>query len=267
MKSYVIYLPKSELSTKSANNVIDVAKKVGNVEVELWEGVDKFQAESLLEKYQYLPDIHRFTAFSYFEPALGCFFSHHSLWEESVRTNERIMILEHDALFYKEFIDCEFEGVLNIGKPLWGFRNWDESPNGLLERDCNNEHNFFNTRDHNYCQCDTSFLYGAHAYIVTPKVSEMLLEKAKIEIVPADCFIESHRHAKMRIPVADYLPHCVEQVQEFSLIQRATEVQDWWASREDFVFGKKAWDEYKNTTTIKGISTDGNRVVVRKLKE
>ena len=42
MKSYVIYLPKSELSTKSANNVIDVAKKVGNVEVELWEGVDKF---------------------------------------------------------------------------------------------------------------------------------------------------------------------------------------------------------------------------------
>jgi len=246
MKSYVIYLPKSELSTKSANNVIDVAKKVGNVEVELWEGVDKFQAESLLEKYQYLPDINRFTAFSYFEPALGCFFSHHSLWEESVRTNERIMILEHDALFYKEFIDCEFEGVLNIGKPLWGGRNWNESKNGLLERDCDNEHNLFNTSDYSYCQCDTPHLYGAHAYIVTPKVSEMLLEKAKIEIVPADCFIESHRYATMRIPVADYLPHCVEQVQRFSLIQRPRNLIYSHTDKGDFMFGRKAWDEYKN---------------------
>ena len=74
----------------------------------------------------------------------------------------------------------------------------------------------------------------------------MLLEKAKIEIVPADCFIESHRYATMRIPVADYLPHCVEQVQRFSLIQRPRNLIYSHTDKGDFMFGRKAWDEYKN---------------------
>ena len=246
MKSYVIHLPKSKLSTSSALNVINVAKEIVEVEVELWEGVDKFNSENLLEKYDYTPDINRFIAFSHFEPALGCFFSHHSLWEESVRINERIMILEHDAIFYKKFIDCEFEGVLNIGKPLWGNRDWKETTDGLHERNCNNEHNLWNTGHSDYCQCGTAFLHGAHAYIVTPKVSKMLLEKAKIEIIPADCFIESHNEASIKIPVADYLPHCVEQIQEFSLIQKAMEIQGWWLIKDTFKNGESAWRDYEN---------------------
>jgi GR25 family glycosyltransferase involved in LPS biosynthesis len=245
MKYYVIYLPKLKLSTDSALNVIQVAKEVGQIDVNLWEGVDKFNSEDLLEKYNYNPDINRFVSFSDFESALGCFFSHHSLWEESIRINERIMILEHDAIFFRKFVDCEFEGVLNIGKSLWGNRNWSETPDGLHERNCNNDHDLFNTWDEDYCQCDTSYLHGAHSYIVTPKVSKMLLEKAKIEIVPTDCFIESHKDTNMRIPVADYLPHCVEQIQEFSLIQRPQEVHGWWTNKDDFMYGKRAWRDYE----------------------
>ena len=43
-----------------------------------------------------------------------------SLWEESVRTNERIMVLEHDVRFVEEYKDIKFEGILNIIGPLWG---------------------------------------------------------------------------------------------------------------------------------------------------
>ena len=34
---------------------------------------------------------------------VGCFMNHFSLWEESVRTNERIMVLEHDVRFVEEY--------------------------------------------------------------------------------------------------------------------------------------------------------------------
>jgi hypothetical protein len=73
----------------------------------------------------------------------------------------------------------------------------------------------------------------------------MLLEKANMEIVPADCFIESHKDANISIPVADYLPHCVKQVQEFSLIQNEMEIHWWWKIRDKFLHGEKAWRNYE----------------------
>ncbi len=246
MKCYVIYLPKLKLSVDSALNVQKIAKDVGGVDVELWEGVDKFSAEDYLQKYDYMPDIERFTAFSDFESALGCFFSHHSLWKESIRINERIMILEHDAIFYRKFTDCKFEGVLNIGSPLWGTRDWTKTKSGLHERNCMKHHDLWDIHNDEFCQCNTSYLYGAHAYIVTPEVSKMLLEKAKIEITPADTFIESHEESSLRLPVADFLPHCVEQKSSFSLVQTASEVHWWWNKRDEYPHEELAWKEYGN---------------------
>ena len=73
----------------------------------------------------------------------------------------------------------------------------------------------------------------------------MLLEKAKIQIFPADSFIESHKDADLRIPVADFLPHCVEQISTFSLIQREMEVHWWWKIRDKFLHGERAWRDYE----------------------
>ncbi len=42
MKAYVFYLPKSKLSTEAANRTIQTGKDIGKVDVELWEGFDKF---------------------------------------------------------------------------------------------------------------------------------------------------------------------------------------------------------------------------------
>ena len=41
MKAYVIHIPTSKPSVESAHRVIDTAKEVGNVDVELWDGVHR----------------------------------------------------------------------------------------------------------------------------------------------------------------------------------------------------------------------------------
>ena len=63
-------------------------------------------------------DIRNWAEFSYYDSVVGCFMSHYSLWKESVRTNKRVMILEHDAHFIHEYEDGYFDGILNIGQPL-----------------------------------------------------------------------------------------------------------------------------------------------------
>ena len=40
--------------------------------------------------------------------------SHFSLWEESVRTNERIMVLEHDGMFETIYVIEPFDSLVNI---------------------------------------------------------------------------------------------------------------------------------------------------------
>ena len=104
-----------------------------------------------------------------------------SLWEESVKTNQRILVLEHDAVFYKKFVDYQFDGVLNLGKKKnWGVRNWENESDGVHVRNhCNNTHKIWDEHDTNYCQCETLCLYG-HGYIISPSGSKKLIESKKL---------------------------------------------------------------------------------------
>ena len=38
MKQYVIHIPSSKISVKNSQEVIDSAKEIGKIDVELWEG-------------------------------------------------------------------------------------------------------------------------------------------------------------------------------------------------------------------------------------
>ena len=70
-----------------------------------------------------------------------------SLWEESVKTNQRILVLEHDPVFYKKFVDYQFDGVLNLGKN-WGVRNWENESDGVhIRNHCNNTHKIWDEHD------------------------------------------------------------------------------------------------------------------------
>ena len=51
--------------------------------------------------------------------------SHYKLWQKSVELNETIMILEHDAIFYRQFKPFEFEGgAISINNPDHATFNW-----------------------------------------------------------------------------------------------------------------------------------------------
>ena len=51
--------------------------------------------------------------------------SHYKLWQKSVELNETIMILEHDAIFTKQFKPFKFEGgAISINNPDHATFNW-----------------------------------------------------------------------------------------------------------------------------------------------
>lgn len=229
MKSYVISVVNNKLSYESAQKTIISAKNVGGVDVELWNGFHKNQATDLMKKHQFKIldyDVH-WTQFQHFEPAISCFFSHYYLWEHCVELNERIMILEHDALFHKKFIDYDFEGVVNIGEPnQWQIQkqkfDFDNiykkrTQEGLIERNCTCKEKKY---EYGGCHCIEYFLQGAHSYVITPEASKNLIIKAKAKgILPADFHIN-----RENIKISDSFPYCVHANQTFSLIHK--EVHD-----------------------------------------
>ena len=123
MRKYVIYNQESKLSVESAQKCIEVAKNIGKIDVEMWNGISRYDSKEKVQEYDLSldktflhlkDDIRNWTQHSFEDSVVGCFLSHYSLWKESIRTNERILILEHDALFTKKFEDFIFEGVLNL---------------------------------------------------------------------------------------------------------------------------------------------------------
>ena len=86
MKQYVIHIPSSKISVKNSQEVIDSAKEIGKIDVELWEGQHRDGAfRKMYEKNLRLKDrLSEWENNSYLDCIVGCFMSHFSLWEESV---------------------------------------------------------------------------------------------------------------------------------------------------------------------------------------
>ena len=246
MKAYVIHIPTSEVSVTSAHRLIETAKHDGNINVELWNGVHRDGSfRKMYNKGLRLRKSNQWESNSYLDCIVGCFMSHFSLWEESVRTNQRIMVLEHDARFISEYKDVEFDGILNIGRPLWG--NWFvHKEDGIHIRDiseCTKPHYDDAVIDRpEYCQCERNWLIGAHSYIVSPTTAASLISFAKENgIIPTDVFLQTEH-----FPIADYLPYCTWQHQYFSMIQKDKPGEEWWEEKikdphHNWKSGEDAW--------------------------
>ena len=253
MKQYVIHIPSSKISVKNAQEVIDSAKEIGKIDVELWEGQHRDGAfRKMYEKNMRLHRMEEWENYSYLDCIVGCFMSHFSLWEESARTNERIMILEHDAIFVNEYKDYYWDGIVNIGRPLWG--NWflkdkkiknafgedgrlgegEHIEDGFYKREidkCEKPHLGAgaaydkDSPDHkDYCGCEKNWLVGAHSYIVSPRIAKEMVDFAiKYGILPADVFIRAEY-----FPMADYLPFCTYQKQNSTMIHKDLPDEQWW---------------------------------------
>ena len=232
-RAFIIYNKKSMMSRWSVNRAQSTAKRCG-INAELFDGVHKDDSTRVMKKFglDWHPMAHEWGhRVHHMESVAGCFLSHFSLWKKCVELKEPIVILEHDVEFSshiqfpKEHID--FDGIVNIGQPIWGV--WWEDPlnkpkeeSELLLRDvskCEKPHAPYGIFDQDrieYCDCERNFLIGAHSYIITPNAAKKLIEKAKEQgIDRADVFIDSQNNN-----VADLLPFPASQIRRFSLIDR-----------------------------------------------
>ena len=242
MKAFIIYISSNKSSVESANKTRKSAIETGGLnDVELFDGVHKYESIKMWRHFRFkLLDTPAllWTYTQRLECAMGCFFSHFLLWKKSIELNERIIILEHDAMFLKKYVDYEYDGVVNISEPMWLQKgsvingkwvddntpdtfetSWEKSIderksqiNGLVERSCDCEDE---TIMWSYLGCQQYFLHGAQAYVVSPNASQKLIQAAETKgILPADAHINTDN-----VNIADNTPFCAYQNQTFSLIQ------------------------------------------------
>ena len=244
-KAFIIYNKESMLSKWSVTRTLSTAKRCG-INAELFNGVHKDDSERTMKKFglEWHPMAHEWGhRMHHMESVAGCFLSHYSLWKKCVELKEPILILEHDVEFNKHIDfpieDIEFDGILNIGQPIWG--TWWEDPlnqereSRIEIRDiskCEKPHAAYGVFDSDritYCGCERNFLIGAHSYIITPNAAKKLLKKAKTHGVDrADVFMDSESNV-----VADLLPYPASQIRRFSLIDVGWDEDVWQDS--DFI--------------------------------
>lgn len=224
MKAYIIYLPKSDKSVAAfKESSTSALNMIEGIDIVPWEGVDKYSVWDLYIKSGLRPkDIMKFGG-GHLDSEFGTFFSHYSLWEECTKLEENILILEHDAEFLSN-VDLkllkEFDGdILNLGYPSWSStervqgkqwaKHWEGK--GIVKREVCTAASTHRDR----CDCDSQYLYGAHAYVVTPIGASKLIKAAKNGFLPADVFID-----QKIVNIHDLLPHACKQKNSFSFIQR-----------------------------------------------
>ncbi len=136
MKAFVITIKGHEYSNLKADQCVKTAADIGKIDVERFYGVNKDEARSVMSKYglkwswannNAQPSICPITKLRHrpyyssnpdFSALIGCTMSHYSLIVRCVELNEPILILEHDAVFIREFPEFDFKGICQINDPF-----------------------------------------------------------------------------------------------------------------------------------------------------
>jgi len=197
MKAFVITIEGMIESEKCALRCIKSGEKYG-VKVEKSFAFTPEHAPLTIAKELGIDPKGFVEKYSRFENCLSAFLSHQRLWHWSVKNNEDVLVLEHDAVFtdfLPEFLN--FKGVLSLGAPSYGKFITPKTlgVNTLVSK---------------------QYLPGAHAYIVKPNAAVKLLAKSKEYAQPTDIFL-SNRNFDF---IEEYYPWPVEARDSFSTIQR-----------------------------------------------
>ncbi len=226
---FVITLTKMPISLESANKCIE-SGKVFSEDVEVFDAIDKFQAEEFLLSKGV---VHH----SRGSPVLGCFASHFALWEKCVELGEPIVILEHDAVFETSVPKMRFKDIICLSKQAEQMSA--EYPKQLRER---------NVKAGEY-YLPRFAMYGACGYAVTPCGAAKLIHAAQPRLAPAsaDNFIN-----KSIVDICYLFPPTVRVEAKFSTIgtnsgryipeetflDKNTIIEDIWVGRNDI------WKDY-----------------------
>ena len=230
MKAFVIYVDTSDKSVKSAKRTQHIFKDKLDIDVNLFKGINTDNVwQTYVDSNFNILDIKKFGGGKIYAE-IATFFSHYNLWLKCIELDVPVLILEHDAIINDTKIDLSilknFEGdLLNLGKPNWGsywYKNfeseWLTKTDGIHKRPiCENKHDIYQVwnTEKGLCHCDTMWLFGAHSYLLNPSGATKLVEGASNGILPADVYIRTKL-----LDVYDYLPHPIEQLENFTLIQR-----------------------------------------------
>lgn len=197
MRAYVITIMDNPDSVKSADKCIKSAERYG-IKVEKFPAVTPKDNPIQRAEKKSIPIKGFEERYSRFENCIAAFLSHFTLWEKCIKTNQTLMILEHDAYFVNAVnVFMEFDKLINIGSPSYGKVRTPYllGVNPLTSK---------------------QYLPGAHAYMIKPKGAAELIRRAYIDASPTDVFIH-----KTRFPwLQEYYPWPVEARDTFTTIQK-----------------------------------------------
>ena len=192
MKSFIIYLPKFEESTKTAS-ALKAKLEEFNMPVELFEGTNGNDAVKMMQdenRTAHLwgikgPEFPIDITHKSFEKITragvkGCFYSHYRLWEKCVDLDEPIIIWEDDIVLTRPYFSVEWKDVLVLAL---GHRTKSEKYMHLL---------LSPTGEPAAVKYLQGSMPGCCGYAIKPHAAQKLLNTFKNTYLPADNAINQH---------------------------------------------------------------------------
>jgi len=141
VEAYVIMLEGNEYSEQVADRCVETAEEIGRIEVEQFGGFTRDEADDYLAAFGL-----RWTwgkggagmkhhSYGGDEKArIACALSHFALWMYCQDVCEPIMVLEHDAVFVRQFEPFDFESACMINDPKGATPRGDWWHDRMVER-------------------------------------------------------------------------------------------------------------------------------------
>ena len=190
MKAFVITLIDNLYSMKKSERCIKTARDIGKIEVDRYHAIDKKISLSVLDGFglewtwannNKTPSVCPITGLKqkpYYDANLdskvGCALSHFLLWKHCAITNEPILILEHDAVFIREFPSFDFKGICQINDPKGGGKNGRRLSEKLVKQ---NKHGVQPKTSNSNDPLVPDGLAGNSAYVIKPYAAQELIDK------------------------------------------------------------------------------------------
>ena len=196
MKMYVITITENDRSVQVADRCVKsglvFGYKINKHKAYTPENCDVYEE---LKKLKY-PSAAFNEIYSRPENCIAEFLSHHSLWKKCVRSKEPIVIFEHDAVLVGDVPQMMMFDILNLGKPSYGKFNTPSfiGYGSLVSK---------------------PYFPGAHAYRLTPKGAQQLIDECVFSAGPTDIYIHSSKFT-----LGEYYPWPAEARDSFTTIQQ-----------------------------------------------
>ena len=178
MKARVITLVDDEYSCRMADRCIDSA----NIPVHTFMAVTRDEAQDYMRDYAlewtwgtgYKGMLHKPYGGDHWA-RVACFLSHYMLWTQCARGDSDYLILEHDAVFIRDFEPFEFDSICMINDPAgapprgrWWSEQMRKRGPGIWPKT-----QIFDDRR-------PDGLAGGSAYVIKPKAAQALIRLVDI---------------------------------------------------------------------------------------